>query len=90
MKSPGLPSISAEDEVQDLYRKQHSRIEELEKENKTLKEAQSDHEARLQKADEELEQLRETSGEAAELKTKLSSAGDKAKEVEKLVCIKQD
>lgn len=86
MKSPSLPPISAEDEVQDIYRKQSARIEELEKENKSLKEAQTEHETRLQKTEEELEQLRESSADVAELKSKAASADEKAKEIGKLVC----
>lgn len=80
-KSPGLPSISAEDEVQDIYRKQASRIEELEKENKTLQDAQS----KLQKVEDELEQLRESSGDIAELKSKATLADKRHEEIEKLV-----
>jgi len=85
LKSPPLPTISPEGEVQEIYRKQHSRIEELEKENKSLNEARSELEAKLQKTDEELEQLREASGEVAELRSKVASADEKANEVEKLV-----
>ncbi|CAD0089017.1 unnamed protein product [Aureobasidium vineae] len=79
-KSPALPSISAEDEVQDIYRKQASRIEELEKENKTLQDAQ----AKLQKVEDELEQLRESSGDIAELKSKAALADKRHEEIEKL------
>ena len=85
LKSPSLPTISAEDEVQDIYRKQTSRIEELEKENKTLRDAQTEHETRLRKTEEELEQLRESSGDVAELKTKAVAADERAVEIEKLV-----
>lgn len=80
-KSPALPSISAEEEVQDIYRKQASRIEELEKENKTLKDAQT----KLHKAEDELEQLRESSGDVAELKSKAALADKRHDEIEKLV-----
>ncbi|CAD0016786.1 unnamed protein product [Aureobasidium pullulans] len=80
-KSPALPSISAEDEVQDIYRKQASRIEDLEKENKTLQDAQ----AKLQKVEDELEQMRESSGDVAELKSKAALADKRHDEIEKLV-----
>jgi hypothetical protein len=80
-KSPALPSISAEDEVQDIYRKQASRIDELEKENKAREEAQS----KLQKVQDELEQLRESSGDVAELKSKAALADKRHDEIEKLV-----
>lgn len=80
-KSPALPPINAEDEVQDIYRKQASRIEELEKENK----AHQDTQFKLQKAEDELEQLRESSGDVAELKTKAALADKRHDEIEKLV-----
>ena len=80
-KSSALPSISAEEEVQDIYRKQASRIDELEKENKTLQEAQS----KMQKVEDELEQLRESSGDVAELKSKAALADKRHEEIEKLV-----
>ncbi|KAI5235915.1 hypothetical protein E4T43_08950 [Aureobasidium subglaciale] len=79
-KSPALPPINAEDEVQDIYRKQASRIEELEKENK----AHQDTQFKLQKAEDELEQLRESSGDVAELKTKAALADKRHDEIEKL------
>lgn len=72
--------------MQDIYRKQHTRIEELEKENKSLKDSQAEHEIRLQKNEEELEQLREKTAGVAELKAKAANADEKTKEVEKLVC----
>ncbi|KAL1297251.1 hypothetical protein AAFC00_004810 [Neodothiora populina] len=84
LKSPGLPSISAEDEVQDIYRKQHARIEELEKDNKALKGAELEHMTKLQKADEEIEKLRESNAEIAEFKSRAAVADEKTKEVEKL------
>ncbi|KAK3722542.1 hypothetical protein LTR37_002534 [Vermiconidia calcicola] len=65
--SPGL-------EVQDLYRKQATRIEELEKENAAFKEQQDEGAARLAKAEEELDGLREGSGDMAELKTQAKEA----------------
>jgi hypothetical protein len=80
-KSPALPSISAEDEVQEIYRKQASRIDELEKENKARQDAQT----KLQKVQDELEQLRESSGDVAELKSKAALADKRQDEIEKLV-----
>ncbi|KAK5170488.1 uncharacterized protein LTR77_005076 [Saxophila tyrrhenica] len=65
--SPGL-------EVQDLYRKQAARIEELEKENKAFKEQQEEGAARLSKAEEELEGYREGNSDMAELKTQAKEA----------------
>lgn len=64
----------ASGDVQDVYRKQAERIEELETENKALKEQQESEASRLAKAEEELESLREASSDLAELKTKANDA----------------
>ncbi|RMX86118.1 hypothetical protein D0869_03321 [Hortaea werneckii] len=61
-------------EVQDLYKKQAARIEELEKESKSFKQQQEEGASRLAKAEEELEKLREDSSDVAELKTKSKEA----------------
>ncbi|RMY19246.1 hypothetical protein D0867_04790 [Hortaea werneckii] len=61
-------------EVQDLYKKQAARIEELEKESKSHKQQQEEGASRLAKAEEELEKLREDSSDVAELKTKSKEA----------------
>lgn len=61
-------------EVQDLYKKQAARIEELEKESKSYKQQQEEGASRLAKAEEELEKLREDSSDVAELKTKSKEA----------------
>jgi chromosome segregation ATPase len=73
----GASSTSASAEVQELYRKQAARIEELEKENKEYKSSQEDGQSRLAKAEEELESLRESTSDVAELRSK-------AKESEKI------
>ena len=52
-----------------------------------MKDAQTEHGARLEKTEQDLEQLRESSGDVAELKAKAATADEKAKEVEKLVCV---
>ena len=65
--SPGL-------EVQDLYRKQAARIEELEKESKAYKEENEEGAIRLAKVEEELESMREGSSDMADLKTKTKEA----------------
>lgn len=62
----------------DIYRKQHARIEELEKENKRLAKDSTDAERRWKKAEEELADLRETEGE---------SKGGPGSQVENLVSI---
>ena len=66
--------MSPQLEVQDLYRKQAARIEELERENKAFKEQQDESAARLGKAEEELESLREGSSDLAELRSKAKEA----------------
>lgn len=68
------PESSAHSEVQELYKKQAARIEELEKENKALKEQNDEHSKKLAKTEEELETIREGSGDAAELKSKAKEA----------------
>ncbi|PSK35906.1 hypothetical protein B9Z65_5721 [Elsinoe australis] len=80
LKSPGLPIVDSEGEVQELYRKQAARIEELEKQV----EAQSQIEAKLRKTEEELEQLREGSDDVVALKSKAAQADETAAEVERL------
>jgi len=57
--SPGADT----DDVPDVYRKQIARIEELERENKRLAREASEHQARWQKNEEELEELRERTAE---------------------------
>jgi len=86
LKAPTLPPLDSESEVQEVYRKQATRIEELERENKSLKETQMEDAAKRSKTEEELEKLREDSGQMAELRSKASTADDRVKEVEKLVC----
>lgn len=66
----GASSSSPSAEVQELYRKQAARIEELEKENKDFKSSQEESATRLAKAEEELESLRESSSDVAELRSK--------------------
>ena len=75
--SPG-PFSPDGDTAPDIYRKQVSRIEELEKENKKLLKESSDAEKRWQKAEDELAVLREGDGDSS---TKTLANG----EVEKLV-----
>jgi chromosome segregation ATPase len=70
----GASSTSASVEVQELYRKQAARIEELEKENKDYKSLQEDGSARLAKAEEELESLRESTSDVAELRSKVKES----------------
>ncbi|KAG5926586.1 hypothetical protein E4U42_003151 [Claviceps africana] len=62
--SPG-PFSPDGDSAPDIYRKQVSRIEELEKENKRLLKESSDAEKRWQKAEDELAVLREGDGDSS-------------------------
>lgn len=85
-KSPTLPILSPDgDTVNEIYRKQTARIDELERENRRLAKDAKEGEARLKKTEEELEELRESSSEVAELKLKARGADAKSQEVEKLV-----
>lgn len=70
----GTAPMSPGVEVQDLYRKQAARIEELERESKTYKDKNEEGAARLAKTEEELESLREGSSDLADLKTKAKDA----------------
>ena len=70
----GASSTSPSAEVQELYRKQAARIEELEKENKDYKSSKEDGAARLAKAEEELESLRESTSDVAELRSKVKES----------------
>lgn len=86
-KSPILPVLSPEgDSVNEIYRKQTSRLDELERENRRLAKDARESETRWKKTEDELEQLREESGEIVELKMKARMADTKSEEVEKLVC----
>ena len=86
-KSPNLPVLSPEgDSINEIYRKQTSRLDELERDNRRLAKDVRDSEARWKKAEEELEELREESGEIAELKLRVGKADIKSEEIERLVC----
>lgn len=75
----GSAPLSPGVEVQDLYRKQAARIEELEKESKAFKEQQEEGTARLARTEEELESLREGSGDVD-----LTALKSKAKDADRL------
>ena len=88
MRSPSLPPLSADgDSVQEVYRKQSTRIEELEKDNKRLEKEREEASGRWRKTEEQLEDLRESSVDAAELKDKLEKTEQKAAEIDSLVSI---
>lgn len=83
VRSPTLEGPGAE--VQDIYRKQAQRIEELEKENKRLQSESSESDSRWRKAEDDLEEMRETNGDVADLKSKADKATTQRDEIEKLV-----
>ncbi|KAL4784917.1 hypothetical protein BJX76DRAFT_326032 [Aspergillus varians] len=85
LKSPSLPPLSADGEaVQEVYRKQSGRIEELERENKRLEREVEEVSARFKKTDDQLEELREANVDVAELREKLRVAEGKVEGVEDL------
>ena len=81
----GLPALTPDSEtMNDVYRKQALRLEELEKDNKRLGKEARDGEARWRRSEEELEELREASGEASALKAQAKRAEEAQTEVMKL------
>lgn len=87
IKSPPLPPLAPGDEqIHEVFRKQATRLEELEKENKRLEKEFNNANTRREKAEEELEDLRESSVEVIELKDRLVKAEKQVTELESLVC----
>lgn len=87
IKSPVLPILSAEGEsINEIYRKQTLRLDELERENKRLAKEARDVKLRLEKAEEELEDLRESSAELAELRMRAAKVDAQSEEIDRLVC----
>lgn len=87
-RSPILPVLSPEGEsVNEIYRKQTSRLDELERENRRLVKEARDVETRWRKAEEELEDLRESNSEVVELRLRVGKADAKSEENEKLASI---
>lgn len=85
-KSPELPVLSPDsDSVNSIYRKQAARLDELEKENRRLAKDAQEAEKRWRHTEEELEELREASGEVAELKSRAQKADAQIEEFNKLV-----
>jgi chromosome segregation ATPase len=82
-----LPPLTPDgDTIPDIYRKQALRLEELDRENRRLEREVRDGEARWRKSEEELEELREASGEsevlrAQEMKRKVE---EREREIQKL------
>lgn len=87
IKSPVLPILSAEGEsINDIYRKQTLRLDELERENKRLAKEARDLKLRLEKAEEELEDLRESNAELVELRMRAAKVDAQTEEIDRLVC----
>ena len=87
-KSPELPVLTPDgDSVNSIYRKQSARLDDLEKENKRLQKELQEAERRWRRSEEDLEDLRESSGEIAELKSKAQKAEAQAEEYNKIVCL---
>ena len=81
-KSP--PTDLSPDNITEIYRKQASRLEELERENKRLEKEATDGEARWRKSEEELEELREANTEAVTLRERVKKGEEAQREIEKL------
>lgn len=72
--------------MHEVFRKQSTKIEELEKENKRLEKEIADATIRWRKTEEQVEDLREASVDSVELREKLKQAEEKVVDVESLVC----
>ncbi|KAJ6093480.1 hypothetical protein N7486_008769 [Penicillium sp. IBT 16267x] len=82
---PSLPPLTGDgDSVHEVFRKQSMRIEDLEKENKRMENELSEATARWRKTEDQLEDLREASVDAVELREKLKEAEEKAARIESL------
>lgn len=83
--SEPLPTLIPDSETMtDIYRKQASRLEELENENKRLEREVKEGNARWRRSEEELDELREASGEASALKAQAVKAEEARAEITKL------
>ena len=86
-KSPSLDTMNPNgDTVTDIYRKQATRLDELEKENRRLAREASEAEGRWKCMEVELEDLREARPEVEELRSRAQKAGAKDEEISRLVC----
>lgn len=90
-KSPDLPVLTPDgDSVNAIYRKQAARLDELEKENRRLAKESQEAEKRWKQTEEELEELREASGDVAELKSRAQAAEAQMEEFSKVVRLQMD
>ena len=87
-KSPDLPTLTPEgDSINSIYRKQAARLDELEKENRRLAKEAQENEKRWRKTEDQLEELREASGDVAQLKARAEQADARMEEFNKLVSL---
>lgn len=85
MTMGGLPPLTPDGEtMNEIYRKQALRLEDLERDNKRLEKEARDGESRWRRSEEELEELREASGEASALKAEAKRAEEAHAEIFKL------
>ncbi|KAF7713735.1 Uncharacterized protein PECH_008172 [Penicillium ucsense] len=87
LKSPPhpLPPLTGNGEsVHEVFRKQSTKIEELEADRKRLEKELSDATARWRKTEDQLEDLREASVDGAELREKLRQAEEKVASIDAL------
>ena len=98
-KSPDLPALTPDgDTVNSIYRKQAARLDELEKENRRLAKEAQENEKRWRKTEYQLDELREASGDVAQLKARAEMADAQSEEFNKVVrlhvsqnsCLKAD
>lgn len=88
MKSSYFPPLAGEhEEVQEIYRKQLARIEQLEKDQKKLEREVVAKSTSLDQAESELEELRSGNAKLADLQGKAGRADSNQEENEKLVSI---
>ncbi|MCJ1479253.1 hypothetical protein MMC13_007938 [Lambiella insularis] len=84
-KPLNLPALSPDgDAVTEIYRKQALRLDELEKENKKLLKEVELADSRWRRTENELEELRENSGQVAELKSRAEKADARVEELNRL------
>ena len=85
-KSPDPPALTSEgDSINSIYRKQAARLDELEKENRRLAKEAQENEQKWRKTEDQLEELREASGEVAQLKSRAEKADAQMEEFNKVV-----
>lgn len=81
---PLSPSIEG-DAVQDIYRKQVARIEQLERDNKRLQKELDERQKALATSEKEVEELQDAQGDVTSLKAKAAKVDDTTEELKKLV-----